>query len=222
MQESEERFRTLITETPEVGAGLYVGRELRIQYVNDVMLRVWGKDASVVGKTLRQALPELEGQPFFDQLEKVYTTGVDFKGKEGKAMLEVDGKLQTGYYNYTYKALRRPNGEIYGIHHMSVDVTEQVLNKLKLIESEAAVRRLFEQTPVGIGVFKGESLIIENVNAALLSYGGRKYEDVINQPLFSVIPEIEGQGFKEIAQHVYNSGIPYTSPEARIKLLQEW
>ena len=89
-------------------------------------------------------------------------------------MLEVDGKLQTGYYNYTYKALRRPNGEIYGIHHMSVDVTEQVLNKLKLIESEAAVRRLFEQTPVGIGIFKGESLIIENVNAALLSYGRKK------------------------------------------------
>ncbi len=83
---------------------------------------------------------------------------------------------------------------------MSVDVTEQVLNKLKLIESEASVRRLFEQTPVGIGIFKGESLIIENVNAALLSYGGRKYEDVINKPLFSVIPEIEGQGFKEIAQ----------------------
>src|SRR5688572_13454855 len=220
LQESEERFRTLITETPEVGAGLYVGPEVRIQYVNDVMLKVWGKDSSVVGKTIREALPELEGQPFFEQLEKVYSTGIEFKGKEGKAMLEVDGKLQTGYYNYTYKALRRPNGKIYGIHHMSVDVTEQVLNKLKLVESEASVRRLFEQTPVGIGIFKGESLIIENVNATLLSYGGRKYEDVINQPLFSVVPEIEGQGFKEIAQHVYTSGIPYTSPEARIKLLR--
>ena len=123
---------------------------------------------------------------------------LNFQGKEAKALLEVDGKLQTGYYNYTYKALRRPNGEIYGIHHMSVDVTEQVLNKLKLVESEAAVRRLFEQTPVGIGIFKGESLIIENVNAALLSYGGRKYEDVINQPLFSVIPEIEGQGLRKL------------------------
>ena len=149
----------------------------------------------------------------------MYTTrALSFQGKEAKALLEVDGKLRTGYYNYTYKALRRPDGEIYGIHHMSVDVTEQVLNKLKLIESEASVRRLFEQTPVGIGIFKGESLIIENVNAALLSYGGRKYEDVINKPLFSVIPEIEGQGIKEIAQHVYTTGVPYTSPEARIKL----
>ena len=220
LQESEERFRTLITETPEVGAGLYVGPELRIQYVNDVLLRVWGKDSSVVGKTLREALPELEGQPFFEQLKNVYNKGIEFSGKEAKALLEVDGKLQTGYYNYTYKALRRPDGEIYGIHHMSVDVTEQVLNKLKLIESEASVRRLFEQTPVGIGIFKGESLIIENVNAALLSYGGRKYEDVINKPLFSVIPEIEGQGFKEIAQHVYTTGVPYTSPEARIKLFR--
>ena len=218
--ESEERFRTLITETPEVGAGLYIGPDLRIQYVNDVMLRTWGKESSVVGKTIREALPELEGQPFFEQLETVYSTGVDFRGKEVKALLEINGKLQTGYYNYTYKALRKPNGEIYAIHHMSVDVTEQVQYKLKLIESEAAVRRLFEQTPVGIGIFKGESLIIENVNAALLHYGGRKYEDVINKPLFSVIPEMEGQGIKEIAHHVYRTGIPYTSPEARIKLLR--
>ncbi|HZB14157.1 MAG TPA: PAS domain-containing protein, partial [Chryseolinea sp.] len=218
LQESEERFRTLITETPEVGAGLYVGPEIRIQYVNDVMLKVWGKDSSIVGKTIREALPELEGQPFFEQLEKVYSTGIEFSGKEVYALLKVDGKLQAGYYNYTYKALRRPNGKIYGIHHMSVDVTEQVLNKFKLIENEAAVRRLFEQTPVGIGIFKGESFIIENANAALLSYGGRKYEDIINKPLFSIIPELEEQGIRAIAQNVYNTGIPYTSPEARIKI----
>ncbi|HEX6226749.1 MAG TPA: PAS domain-containing protein, partial [Chryseolinea sp.] len=218
LQESEERFRTLITETPEVGAGLYIGPELRIQYVNDVMLRVWGKGPSVVGKTLREALPELEGQPFFDQLQNVYATGIEFTGREAKAFLKVEGKLQEGYYNYTYKALRRPDGDVYGIHHMSVDVTEQVLNKLKLIESEAAVRRLFEQTPVGIGIFKSESLIIENANAALLSYGGLKIEDVINKPLFSIIPEIGAQGIKTIAENVYSTGIPYTSPEARMKI----
>ena len=214
LQESEERFRTLITETPEVGVGLYLGPELKIQYVNDVMLRFWGKNASVIGQTIPQALPELAGQPFFDQLHEVYRTGVAFTGKEVKA------QLQVGYFDYTYKPLRNHNGEIYAIHHMTVDVTEQVMNKLRLIKSEEDVRRLFEQTPVGIGVFRGESMVIENINAALLSYSGRKYEDIINKPLFSAVPELEGQGFREIMTRVYESGEPFSSPEARVMLMK--
>jgi PAS domain S-box-containing protein len=140
IQESEARFRTLITETPEVGVGLYYGKELRIQYVNDVMLAFWGKDASVIGKTFREALPELEGQPFFEQLDQVYKTGIPYVGREVKAELRSNEKLASFYFNYTYKALRNQNGEIYAIHHMAVDVTEQVQNKLALIKSEQSVR----------------------------------------------------------------------------------
>jgi PAS domain S-box-containing protein len=58
------------------------------------------------------------------------------------------------------------------------------------------------------------------VNAALLSYSGRKYEEVINKPMFSVIPEIEGQGIREIAEQVFKTGVPYTAPEARLKLFR--
>src|SRR5688500_1249631 len=177
LKESEERFRRLITETPEVGAGLYVGPDLKIQYVNDVMLKFWGKDQTVIGKTFQGALPELEGQPFLDQIRKVYTTGLAYSGQEVKAVLNINGELQSGYFTYTYKALRDSQGEVFAVHHMAVDVTEQVKAKLRLIESEERVRRLFQQTPIGIGVFQGEELIIEMINDTMLKYWGRAYED---------------------------------------------
>jgi PAS domain S-box-containing protein len=220
IQESEQRFRTLITETPEVGVALYTGPEIRIQYVNEVMLKVWNKDESILGKTIREALPVLEGQPFFDLLDTVYKTGIAHRGTEEKAILEIDGKLEARYFNYTYKALKNENGEVYGIHHMSVDVTEQVKNKMALIEREESVRRLFEQTPVGIAMFNGPSLIIEMVNTIMLRYWGRRYDEVINRSLFDALPEIKEQGIDKIAVQVFETGVPFSTVETPVSLLR--
>ncbi len=218
LQESEERYRTLITETPEVGAGLYVGRELRIRYVNDVMLEFWGKDKTVIGKILSEAIPELKDQPFMEQLDEVFVTGKEFTAKEEKALLRRNGTLQVSYYNYTYKALRDTNGKIFGIHNMAIDVTEQVQNKLNLIESEESIRRLFEQTPVGLAKFKGKSLIVEIVNETILTYWGRTREAVINKSVWEALPELVDQGIKKIAERVFETGVPYSSQETSVAI----
>jgi PAS domain S-box-containing protein len=220
LQESEERFRTLITETPEIGVGLYFGRELRIQYVNSVMLEFWGKDTSVIGKTWQEALPELEDQPFFEQLDSVFTTGVAFRATEQKAILKRNGNLEAGYYNYNYKALRDTNGKVYAIHHTAVDVTEEVKNKLKLIESEQSVRSLFEQTPVGIAMFEGKSFVVKMVNETLLHYWGLKREEVLDKSIWDALPELVEQGIKEIARKVYQTGEAYSSPETLVNLIR--
>ena len=151
VKESEHRYRTLIEEST-VAAALYIGPEIRIQYANDIMLGYWGKDASVIGKTFREALPELEVQPFPYLLENVYATGENYKGSKEKADLMVDGKLRSSYYDFTYKALRNKEGEIYGIHHMAMDVTKEVL-AIKILEEEKERTRL--AISVGeLGVFE--------------------------------------------------------------------
>lgn len=220
IQESEEKFRTLITETPEVGVGLYVGADLVIQYVNSVMLQFWGKDESIIGKPLRDALPETVDQPFMTQLSAVFSSGVPFTGREEKALLMRNGKLELGYYDYTYKALRDLSGQIYAVHHMSIDVTERVKNKLNLIESEREVRTLFEQTPVGIAVFKGDALIIEMANDAMVGYWGRDRSDVLGKPLFDALPEIVDQGIEKIARKVYETGESFASSDMPVNLLR--
>lgn len=60
-------FKVLIEESVSP-VGLYVGRQMVIQLANKAILKVWDKDESVIGKTFRDALPELEGQPFFNCL----------------------------------------------------------------------------------------------------------------------------------------------------------
>ncbi len=146
-EESEQRYRTLISEAV-VATAVYEGREIRIVYANEAMIKSWGKDTTVIGKTIREALPELEGQPFHELLDNVFTTGETYWGKEDKAELLVDGELHTFYFNFTYKALRNVEGVVYGILNMSIDVTEQVLAQQKLQENEANLQRKMEERTI--------------------------------------------------------------------------
>jgi PAS domain S-box-containing protein len=148
IEEREHRFRTLIEEAT-VATALYMGRELRIQYANNIMIGYWGKDASVIGMTFQEAVPELIGQPFFGLLDNVYTTGIPYTGVEEEAYLRVDGQLQPFYFNFTYKALRDRQGNIYGIHHMAIDVTQEVLAKRKLEAAEQKARLAIESADLG-------------------------------------------------------------------------
>lgn len=141
LAESEKRFRTLVENAP-VATAVYLGYDMVIQLANDAMLKVWGKDASVIGKHLEEALPELEGQPFMQLLREVYTTGNSYKAKEDRADLVVDGRLQTFYFNFTYQALRDAHGQIFAILNMAVDVTESVLARKKIQEQEERYRTL--------------------------------------------------------------------------------
>jgi signal transduction histidine kinase len=133
LEESEKRFKSLILEAP-MATALYTGKDLVINVANTAMLGLWGKDVSIIGKPLALALPELEGQPFLQLLDDVFTTGISYHTNESKADLVVGGKLQSFYFNFTYKPLLNTEGRVYGIINMAVDVTSQVNARIELEE----------------------------------------------------------------------------------------
>ncbi|GAB4031414.1 PAS domain S-box protein [Spirosoma jeollabukense] len=143
LQESEQRFRNLIEEAP-VAVSLFVGPEMIVELPNEAMLKLWGKSNTVIGKPLHEGVPELIGQPFLDILQEVYATGIEYSAQEARTDLMVDGKLKTYYFNFTYKPLRNAAGTVYAILDMAVDVTEQVLARRTIEESELRFRTLME------------------------------------------------------------------------------
>ncbi len=166
-RESELRFNDLVAEAT-VATAIMTGLEMNIQMANEAMLRIWGKGSSAIGKTLRQALPELEGQPFHQLLNDVYATGITYEGKEERADLVVDGELRSFYFDFTYKALRKPDREIYGILHMASDVTTQVLERRKLEESEQRLNMALESAQMGTWDF--------DPTTRIAVYSSRTYE----------------------------------------------
>lgn len=143
IQVSESKFRSIIEYAP-VATCLFVGPEMVIEVANDIMIGFWGKDRSVIGKPLAVAVPELVGQPFLEFLEEIYQTGIPHKQTDAPAQLEVNGVLNTYYFDYTYQPLFDADGKVYAIMDMATDVTAQTVARKKLEETELKLREAIE------------------------------------------------------------------------------
>lgn len=207
VRDSEYRIRNIVEEAT-VATAIYVGEEMKIELANEAMLKLWGKGAAAIGKTLREALPELEGQPFHDLLAEVFTTGNTYWGKEDKVDLEINGKIQTGYFNFTYKPLRNEKGEIYGILNMAVDVTELVRSKMLVKESEIHFRQMANLMPTKVSNTDPYGNFIY-FNQEWLAYTGLSFEELKEKGWTDIIHPDEREDFRKKWQTSLDSGDPF-------------
>jgi PAS domain S-box-containing protein len=218
LEAGEAKLASLIEQAP-VATCLFEGKEMTIGLANELMLDVWGKDASVVGKTLAQGIPELIGQPFPQMLQNVYETGQTYEGSGELASLERGGVLQPYYFDFSYKPIRNASGEVYAVMDMAVDVTSQVNARKALVESENKLRNVIETAPAAIGLFVGRDLLVEMPNQAFIDIVG-KGSNIVGKPLREVMPELENQAFLKILDDVYTSGIMYQSFGIQVDIVQ--
>ena len=135
LEESEKRFRNLIVEST-IATALLTGEDMVIEIANAMMLRSWGRDESIIGKKLLDVMPEIAGQRFPKLLKHVFITGETYNVEDSKVEIFRNGVWDTRYRDFSYKAVRNETGEIYSVLVTSVDVTEKVLSRQKLLQSE--------------------------------------------------------------------------------------
>ena len=95
----------------------------------------------ILGKSVRDALPELEGQGFFDLLDRVFESGEAFSAAELLVRLDrdADGIPEELYVDFVYQPLKDRAGVPFGIMVHAVETTERVVGR-RQIESLAAER----------------------------------------------------------------------------------
>lgn len=100
----------------------------------------------ILGKPVRQALPELAGQGFFELLDQVYRTGDPFVGQEMLIRLqrEAEGPLSGRYVDFVYQPLLDSQGQVSGIFIHGVDITEQVAARQRLEELVGELQQVQE------------------------------------------------------------------------------
>ncbi|MCD0488973.1 PAS domain-containing protein [Pedobacter sp. MC2016-14] len=119
-----EELLEILTHT-QTATAVHIGEEATIRFANQAMIDIWGKDRSVIGKTLEEALPELKGQPFIGMFARVWREGLTIKGTDTPANLTIEGKLITIYFDFEYRAILDKKGKTICILHTAVDVTER-------------------------------------------------------------------------------------------------
>src|SRR5689334_15643406 len=116
------------------------GPEFLIEFANEQLFKSWARTSEIIGKPLLEVLPELKDQPFPALLEQVLETGEPYYCREEKAVLLKEGKIEDVYYDYVYKPILEPGKKASGVIVMANDITEQVLARKKVEESERLLR----------------------------------------------------------------------------------
>ena len=109
---------------------------MKVTLVNDLMLEFWGKGNNVEGKTFLEILPELSNQPFPAMIDSVYTTGVAVYANEILAHLNRNGIMEDKYFNIVYEPHFEADNTISGVITIAHEVTQQVLARKNMEESE--------------------------------------------------------------------------------------
>ncbi|WP_292036205.1 MULTISPECIES: PAS domain-containing protein [unclassified Brevundimonas] len=99
-----------------------------VQMHNDAYGQLIGQ-RQVIGKPIREALPELAGQGYDDCLDEVLATGEAFRGRQSPVQLQQarKGPPSTRYLDFTYQPIRDEAGKIIGVFVQGHDVTETVI-----------------------------------------------------------------------------------------------
>ena len=186
LEESENRFRELFNNMSN-GVAVYTavegGRNFVVQNINEAGLKIEKKKScDIIGKSAKEAFPEMLHTGIFDIFKEVYRTGIP--GDMMFTSMSDDEIIGWRQY-YIYKL---PTTEIVSIFD---DVTETKLAVEALQKSEDNFRTLVTAAPDGIALIKMPGTIKE-MNSAFARLLGLSRIEMIGTNIMDLIRDDKG------------------------------
>jgi len=150
-----ERLHRVLMQAPAM-VSLTSGPDHVFELANPRYMRAIG-NRQVIGRPIREALPELEGQGLFEMLDDIFATGRRHVVNELPVKLgtRADGRPIEAFFNATYEPMLDHDGRPEGVMTVATDVTEQVLARRRvetlaneLRQSELLFRASQDASPI--------------------------------------------------------------------------
>jgi PAS domain S-box-containing protein len=138
-----ERLAQMFQDAPSFMAQLD-GPEHVYAFTNNAYQRLIAR-RDVLGRRIRDALPEIADQGFFDLLDQVYRSGKGFRGHAVPVTLvgEPGATPQRRLLDFIYQPVRDGSGTVTGIFVEGIDVTESA-EALAALKANAERLRFFD------------------------------------------------------------------------------
>ncbi|MBE8724264.1 PAS domain-containing protein [Flavobacterium hungaricum] len=176
-----------------------------------------GKHPSILGGKGADCWPEIWGfiKPLIDQ---VLTQNEATWHEDQFLPIYRNGKLEDVYWTFSYSPVNNEEGKTAGVLVICNETTDKINVHKKLEDSIERYRNTILQAPNAMCVFRGPTYKVEIVNTLMLEIWERNESEVLNKPIFEVLPEVTGQGLEDLLKQVYETGEKFTAQELPVKL----
>jgi len=189
----------------------------------------------MLGKAVRDALPEVEGQGYFELLDGVLRSGEPFVGRAMEVMLQrtADAPLERAFVDLIYQPIFGADGSASGILVQGHDVTEMKRLEAQRFAAEAALRAseqryrtLFESIDDGFClmqlVFDAEDRPVDyrflEANAAFERQTG--LSGAVGKTARELVPDLDASWFERYGR-VARTGVPERF-ESHAPAMERW
>ncbi|MDQ3232721.1 MAG: PAS domain-containing protein, partial [Pseudobdellovibrionaceae bacterium] len=201
-----------------------------IQFYNDAYRNTMGPERhpSALGQTGRECWQEI--WPIIGpQIESIMAGGPSTWHEDQLVPVTRHGKREDAWWTYGYSPIQDAMS-VGGVLVICNDITKEHLAKDELrclnerLTEEILHRQheadrlkvLFQQAPGFMCILRGPQHVFEFTNEAYVQHAGNR--EFLGRPVREVIPEVEGQGFFELLDHVFTTGQPFFADEVPISL----
>jgi PAS domain S-box-containing protein len=203
-----ERLRRMFEQAPGFMAML-TGPEHIFELANAAYTQLVG-DRAILGKPIRQSLPELEGQGFFDILDGVYASGTPVSGVSRSIVLNrsPNAHAEQRYVDFVYQPVRNEAGSVIGIFVQGTDVTDRMMAEHAVQESEEKFRTLAQAMPNQVWVARHDGEL-EWFNDQVYVYSGAARGSLDGQGWGIIIHLDDFRAAREQWRHAVTTGSTY-------------
>ena len=196
------------------------------ELANRAYFQLVGHRRNILNQPVRDALPEIAGQGYFELLDRVYQTGEPFVGRQMRVQLTRQplGPSEEAFVDFVYQPLRDARGAVTGILAHGIDVTARVKAEQELAQAMVEAerwRRLYETALSNTAdfnyVFDLDGRFVY-VNRALLALWQLELPEAVGKNFFDLgyPPELAARLQQEIrtvieTREPLKNQTPYTS-----------
>jgi PAS domain S-box-containing protein len=179
-------LRSIFEQTPGFAA-LLKGPQHVFELVNSAYVALVGQ-RELVGRTVREALPDIDGQGFYELLDQVYTSGQTHVGRGAVVHLRSrpDGPLEERHLDFVFQPIRQPDGQVAGIFVQGQDLSAQVAAQRRADTSQRRFETLAHTLPLHVWT-AGADGRMQWCNDQVLAYLGLSNTEARNVDWLDVV-----------------------------------
>lgn len=215
IQKERDKLSEFFMEAP-AGICLWTGPELTYEMVNPAYQKIL-QGRNLLGRPILEAMPELKGAPLIDGILDTYHNGTPFEVNELHVPISdfEGGPTIDRFFTFNYVPRRDLEGKIDGVFNFVFEVTEQVIARKQVEQSENHFRHLADLVPAKISnaLPSGE---VTFFNQHWLDFAGMGFEDLRDFGYHAMMHPDEIPPFQQGLALAANSKKPYVS-EMRFK-----